>query len=80
MYVYFYTRSSSIILSVNQEIYPSAYQIRMAGCKGLVIIDPESTMEQFYIKIRPSMKKFKCNDWNLEICDTSQPSIYSNLF
>jgi len=52
----------------------------MAGCKGLVIIDPESTMEQFYIKIRSSMKKFKCDDWNLEICDTSQPSIYSNLF
>jgi hypothetical protein len=48
----------------------------MAGCKGLVIIDPESTIEQFYIKIRPSMKKFNCDEWDLEICETSQPSIY----
>jgi len=46
----------------------------MAGCKGLVIIDPESTIEQFYIKIRPSMDKFKCEDWDLDICDASQPS------
>jgi hypothetical protein len=46
----------------------------MAGCKGLVIIDPESTIEQFYIKIRPSMRKFICDDWDLDICDASQPS------
>jgi RNA-dependent RNA polymerase len=52
----------------------SAYQIRLAGCKGLIIIDPQSTLEQFYIKIRPSMKKFECNDWTLDICDYSRPS------
>ena len=52
----------------------SAYQIRMAGCKGLIIIDPQSTFEQFYIKIRPSMKKFESNDWTLEICDSSRAS------
>jgi len=52
----------------------SAYQIRMAGCKGLIIIDPQSTSEQFYIKIRPSMKKFECNDWTLDICGFSRPS------
>ena len=53
---------------------PSAYQIRLAGCKGLIIIDPQSTDEQFYMKIRPSMKKFDCNNWILDICDYSRPS------
>ena len=46
----------------------------MAGCKGLLIVDPQSTYEQFYIKIRPSMKKFQCNDWTLDICEYSQSS------
>lgn len=58
----------------NPENIPSAYQIRMAGCKGLIITDPHSTFDQLYIKIRPSMKKFECNDWTLDICDFSRPS------
>lgn len=64
-------------LSNKQEkpiIVPSAYQIRIAGCKGLIIIDPQSSFDQFYIKIRPSMKKFECNDWTLDICDFSRAS------
>ncbi|CAF1118346.1 unnamed protein product [Rotaria sordida] len=61
------------IKTMNQDIYPSAYQIRMAGCKGLVVIEPQSTLDQFYIKIRPSMKKFDSDDWTLDICETSQP-------
>ncbi|CAF2732560.1 unnamed protein product [Rotaria sp. Silwood2] len=55
------------------ELYPSAYQIRMAGCKGVVIIDPESTLNQFYIKIRPSMNKFDYDEWDLDICEESRP-------
>ncbi|CAF1034878.1 unnamed protein product [Rotaria sordida] len=55
------------------ELYPSAYQIRMAGCKGIVIIDPESTTNQFYIKIRSSMEKFKYDEWDLDICEESRP-------
>lgn len=47
----------------------------MAGCKGLVIIDPKSTLNQFYIKIRPSMKKFECDNWDLEICEWSRSSL-----
>ncbi|CAF1502453.1 unnamed protein product [Rotaria sp. Silwood1] len=27
------------------DIYPSAYQIRMAGCKGLVVVEPKSTSD-----------------------------------
>ncbi|CAF3170689.1 unnamed protein product [Rotaria sp. Silwood2] len=61
------------IENIELDIYPSAYQIRMAGCKGLVVVEPQSTLDQFYIKIRPSMKKFKSNDWTLEICEASQP-------
>ncbi|CAF5149225.1 unnamed protein product, partial [Rotaria sp. Silwood1] len=55
------------------ELYPSAYQIRMAGCKGVVIIDPESTLDQFYIKFRPSMRKFYYDEWDLDICEESRP-------
>ncbi len=64
-------------LTDNQKqnvITPSAFQIRMAGCKGLIIMDPQSTFEQFYIKIRPSMKKFECDDWTLDICGCSRAS------
>ncbi|CAF3120665.1 unnamed protein product [Rotaria socialis] len=66
----------------NKQIIPSAYQIRIAGCKGLIIIDPQSTFDQFYIKIRPSMKKFECNDWTLDICGYSRaiPSRLNNQF
>lgn len=52
---------------------PSAYQIRIAGCKGMLAIDPESTLNDYYIKIRPSMKKFESDKWNLEICEYSKP-------
>jgi len=59
--------------STNDLKIPSAYQIRLAGCKGMIIIDPQSTYNQFYLKIRPSMKKFECNDWRLEVCGYSEP-------
>ena len=56
------------------EIFPSAYQIRLAGCKGLLIVEQQSTLEQFYVKIRPSMEKFYCDEWTLDIRGYSQPS------
>ena len=61
----------------SHRILSSAYQIRLAGCKGLIIIDPQSTYEQFYIKIRRSMQKFQSDDWSLEICGYSKASTYS---
>lgn len=64
----------------SHRILPSAYQIRLAGCKGLIIIDPQSTCEQFYIKIRRSMQKFQSNDWSLEICGYSRASMCSTNF
>ncbi|KAJ3122031.1 RNA-dependent RNA polymerase [Nowakowskiella sp. JEL0407] len=36
---------------------PSAYQIRFAGCKGMVAVDP--TLEGNQLHVRPSMRKFE---------------------
>ncbi|CAF1186741.1 unnamed protein product [Rotaria sordida] len=62
----------NISLSSKEDI-PSAYQVRVAGCKGMVAIDPESTLNDYYIHIRPSMEKFLSDDWNLEICEFARP-------
>ncbi|CAM4813503.1 unnamed protein product [Rotaria magnacalcarata] len=70
-------RLDYLVKSEQNELYPSAYQIRMAGCKGLVIIDPDSNLNQYYIKIRSSMNKIPCDDWNLDICESSQPIPHS---
>ncbi len=60
-------------LSAQSDI-PSVFQIRIAGCKGILMIDPESTHDDYYIKIRESMVKFSSNDWTLDICDYSRLS------
>ncbi|CAF3845173.1 unnamed protein product [Rotaria sordida] len=52
---------------------PSVFQIRMAGCKGVLMIDPESSDKDYYVKIRESMVKFPSDDWTLNICDYSRP-------
>ena len=59
-----------------QEHYSSAYQIRMAACKSLVIVGPNSTSEQFYIKTRQSMRKFHYDEWELDICGFSKSGIF----
>jgi hypothetical protein len=38
------------------------------------MIDPESTDDDYYIKIRESMVKFSSNDWTLDVCDYSRLS------
>ncbi|CAF4406086.1 unnamed protein product, partial [Rotaria sp. Silwood2] len=63
-------------LNINLESrddIPSAYQVRIAGCKGMLAIDPESTLNDYYIKVRPSMEKFKSDNWQLEVCEYSKP-------
>lgn len=40
----------------------------------MVAIDPESTLDDYYIQVRESMEKFKSDDWNLEICEVARPS------
>jgi len=53
---------------------PSAFQVRIAGCKGMLSIDPRSKPNEFYILVRESMVKFESDDWTLHIVDHSRPS------
>ncbi|CAF0780750.1 unnamed protein product [Adineta steineri] len=63
----------SIGIRINKdEDIPSAYQVRIAGCKGMLSIDPESGMNDYYIKVRKSMIKFNNDDWTLDIVDHSR--------
>jgi RNA-dependent RNA polymerase len=63
----------------SRDDIPSAYQVRIAGCKGMLAIDPESRLDQYYIKVRESMEKFKSDNWDLEICEYSKPSKFGDL-
>ncbi|CAF3403651.1 unnamed protein product [Rotaria sp. Silwood1] len=63
--------SIGIRINKNKDI-PSAYQVRVAGCKGMLSIDPQSTMNDNYIKVRKSMMKFASDDWTLDIVDHSR--------
>ncbi|CAK7353670.1 unnamed protein product [Dovyalis caffra] len=50
------------------DIYlPCAYQIRYAGCKGVVACWPEQG-DGIRLSLRPSMDKFQSNHTTLEIC------------
>jgi RNA-dependent RNA polymerase len=63
----------------SRDDIPSAYQVRIAGCKGMLAIDPESRLDQYYIKVRESMEKFKSDNWDLEICEYSKPRKFRDL-
>ncbi|GIX69374.1 RNA-dependent RNA polymerase [Caerostris extrusa] len=49
---------------------PSAMQIRYAGCKGMLVVDPE--LEGKTIRFRESMKKFDSDNNYLEILKFSE--------
>lgn len=44
----------------------------------MVAIDPESTLNDYYIHVRDSMMKFPSHDWTLEICEFARPSKIQN--
>ncbi|XP_044472969.1 probable RNA-dependent RNA polymerase 1 [Mangifera indica] len=52
---------------------PSAFQIRYAGFKGVVAVDPNSSVK---LSLRPSMLKYESDSTSLDILDNSkyQPS------
>ncbi|KJX96085.1 hypothetical protein TI39_contig838g00002 [Zymoseptoria brevis] len=49
---------------------PSVYQFRMAGCKGVLAVDP--SLKGMTVQIRPSQEKFPAEFHGLEICKMSQ--------
>ncbi|KAK5136130.1 hypothetical protein LTR08_003967 [Meristemomyces frigidus] len=56
--------------------YPSVFQFRLGGCKGVLAVDP--TLNGRIVQIRPSQEKFPAIHQGLEICRISQFST-SNL-
>ena len=59
--------------------YPSVFQFRLGGCKGVLAVDP--TMTARSVAIRPSQEKFSAvQHTGLEICRVSQlTSSYLNM-
>ena len=51
---------------------PSAFQIRYAGCKGVVALDP-NIGDVDEMQIRKSMEKFKSCHNKLEVIDYGRP-------
>ncbi|UKZ84865.1 uncharacterized protein TrAFT101_000756 [Trichoderma asperellum] len=56
-----------IVEELALEIYndPSAFQFRMGGCKGILVVWPQAKKSEVYI--RESQEKFKADAKNLEI-------------
>ena len=58
--------ASKAACSLDMAIVPSAFQIRFAGCKGVVAVDP-TMPSHLKLRIRPSMKKFASSHSHLEV-------------
>ncbi|KAK4609894.1 RNA-dependent RNA polymerase 1 [Fulvia fulva] len=62
----------------SDDDHPSAFQFRLAGCKGVLSVDP--ALRGLTIQIRPSQQKFAAETFGLEICRISQYSTaYLNM-
>lgn len=54
----------------SEQNFPSAVQFRLAGCKGVLAVDP--SLKGLAIQIRPSQEKFPAEFHGLEVCRISQ--------
>ncbi|KAI0011382.1 RdRP-domain-containing protein [Xylariaceae sp. FL0662B] len=61
------------ILKANTRAPPSAFQIRLGGCKGLLVQWPDVPFNE--IHLRPSQKKFNSSAKSLEIIKESRFSV-----
>ncbi|KAK1054153.1 hypothetical protein LTR74_016017 [Friedmanniomyces endolithicus] len=50
--------------------YPSVFQFRIAGCKGVLAVDP--ALKGPVVLMRPSQMKFPADHYGLEVCRHSQ--------
>ena len=62
---------SQVAKEISLDFLPSAIQIRFAGCKGVLTLDP--TLPDKTAVFRPSMRKFESPHRRLEVLQTSRP-------
>ncbi|KAI1819950.1 RNA dependent RNA polymerase-domain-containing protein [Xylaria intraflava] len=60
-------------LQLTGKIVPSAFQFRLGGSKGLLVIWPDLTFNK--VSLRPSQKKFTAQSTHLEIIKPSRYSV-----
>lgn len=56
---------------IAKDFVPSAIQVRFAGCKGVLTLDPR--LPEKIAVFRPSMRKFESRHRRLEVLQTSRP-------
>ncbi|OQS01353.1 RNA-directed RNA polymerase [Achlya hypogyna] len=64
------TLAASVAAALQLPDVPSAFQIRYAGYKGVVTVDP-TLPPNALLGLRPSMRKFESQHEGLEICSTA---------
>ena len=62
---------SQVAKKIAKNFLPSAIQIRFAGCKGVLTLDPRLSGNEAVF--RPSMRKFESPHRRLEVLQTSRP-------
>ncbi|XP_001631543.2 uncharacterized protein LOC5511133 isoform X2 [Nematostella vectensis] len=66
-----------VTIKIGKDFIPSAFQIRYAGCKGVLAVDKSLGEKQLFC--RPSMRKFQSSHRRLEVLQTSRPqAVYLN--
>ena len=66
-----------VVKKIAKPFKPSAFQIRFAGYKGVLALDPSLPGKRAVF--RPSMHKFKSDHRRLEVLQTSRPqAVYLN--
>ncbi|CAF0876200.1 unnamed protein product [Adineta ricciae] len=67
------TMSTAVRDLINSHRKFSAMQIRYGGCKGVISVNPDLDGADHQLRIRKSMRKFKCDHDILELCRISKP-------
>ena len=64
---------SQVSKKIAKDFVPSAIQVRFAGCKGVLTVDPRLPGNKAVF--RPSMRKFESSHRRLEVLQTSRPQV-----